>query len=122
MIIKESEGSALIEDSPGYLEVIACVQHLCHYAHYKVYELSNEIDLNKEGLVISVDAGTAQCKIDMGPRLYTCLICGVFYNQKSRLQIHLRKHLGVKPYVCQYCGSKFTEKGNLNVHVKSHLG
>jgi len=49
----------VIPDSPGYLEVIACVQHLTHFGHFKVYELSNEIDLNKEGLVISENAGIA---------------------------------------------------------------
>ncbi len=53
---------------------------------------------------------------------YMCQICHVSYSQKSRLQIHLRKHLGIKPYECKFCGNRFTEKGNLNVHLKSHFG
>lgn len=42
------------------------------------------------------------------------------YSQKSRLHIHIRKHLGIKPFHCEFCGNKFTEKGNLTVHLKSH--
>lgn len=53
---------------------------------------------------------------------FKCHICHISYSQKSRLEIHLRKHFGIKPFKCDICGNHFTEKGNLNVHMKSHRG
>ena len=58
VIIKETEGSVHIPDSPGYLEVVSMPNGLTHFGHFKVYELSDEIDLNKEGLVANLEPGT----------------------------------------------------------------
>ncbi len=53
---------------------------------------------------------------------HRCTLCPASYSQKSRLEIHIRKHQGVKPFQCDLCRKLFTEKGNLNVHMKSHVG
>ena len=48
---------------------------------------------------------------------FQCHLCTSAFNQKSSLEIHIRKHTGVKPYVCDVCKMGFTQLGNLRSHV-----
>ena len=50
VLVKESGNGHVDSDSPLYLEIIASVEKLLNTGRYKVYELSDEIDLNKPSL------------------------------------------------------------------------
>jgi len=54
----------------------------------------------------------------VGERPFACTECGRAFNQKSALDMHLKKHRGERPHKCKYCLMAFTQKGNLSTHVK----
>ncbi|XP_075989104.1 zinc finger Y-chromosomal protein 1-like isoform X2 [Anticarsia gemmatalis] len=52
---------------------------------------------------------------------FTCDLCGVTYNRKPSLRIHIiQKHLNVLPYVCQTCGKRTSTLAHLVSHEKTH--
>lgn len=53
---------------------------------------------------------------------FTCDHCGVTYNRKPSLRIHIiQKHLNVLPYVCQTCGKRTSTLAHLRSHEKTHV-
>lgn len=66
-----------------------------------------------------------QCKFidrsDVEFKNFTCDHCGVTYNRKPSLRIHvIQKHLNVLPYVCQTCGKRTSTLAHLRSHEKVH--
>lgn len=54
-------------------------------------------------------------------KFFTCDHCGVTYNRKPSLRIHIiQKHLNVLPYVCQTCGKRTSTLAHLRSHEKVH--
>jgi uncharacterized Zn-finger protein len=53
-----------------------------------------------------------------GERPFHCTLCDKAFNQKSALQVHLKKHTGERPYRCDYCVMGFTQKSNMKLHMK----
>lgn len=53
-----------------------------------------------------------------GERPFHCTLCEKAFNQKSALQVHMKKHTGERPYKCDYCVMGFTQKSNMKLHVK----
>ena len=49
-----------------------------------------------------------------------CLECGQTFAQKSFLERHNWKHLGVKPFPCDECDKAFTRKHALDQHKSKH--
>ncbi|KFP33770.1 Zinc finger protein 236, partial [Colius striatus] len=47
-----------------------------------------------------------------------CTLCEKAFNQKSALQVHMKKHTGERPYKCDYCAMGFTQKSNMKLHMK----
>lgn len=65
------------------------------------------------------------CKINDRPSVqfqqFTCDHCGVTYNRKPSLRIHIvQKHLNVLPYVCQICGKRTSTLAHLKSHETVH--
>lgn len=64
-----------------------------------------------------------QCSIAKHPSFqhFICDLCGVTYNRKPSLRIHIiQKHLNVLPYVCQTCGKRTSTLAHLRSHEKVH--
>lgn len=53
-----------------------------------------------------------------GERPFPCTLCEKAFNQKSALQVHMKKHTGERPYKCDHCAMGFTQKSNMRLHVK----
>ncbi|KAJ8782178.1 hypothetical protein J1605_010370 [Eschrichtius robustus] len=53
-----------------------------------------------------------------GERPFHCTLCEKAFNQKSALQVHMKKHTGERPYRCNYCVMGFTQKSNMKLHMK----
>lgn len=53
-----------------------------------------------------------------GERPFHCTLCEKAFNQKSALQVHMKKHTGERPYKCDYCIMGFTQKSNMKLHMK----
>ncbi|XP_016335217.1 zinc finger protein 260-like [Sinocyclocheilus anshuiensis] len=53
---------------------------------------------------------------------FTCLHCGRSFDEKRKLQMHVRVHTEEKPYTCQQCGKSFTQKPALQNHMRTHSG
>lgn len=53
-----------------------------------------------------------------GERPFHCTLCEKAFNQKSALQVHMKKHTGERPYRCDYCVMGFTQKSNMKLHMK----
>jgi len=49
-----------------------------------------------------------------------CPYCGKFFQNKSRLERHIRSHTGERPFKCDLCGDRFKQKCHLTAHVKRH--
>lgn len=50
------------------------------------------------------------------------MLCEKAFNQKSALQVHMKKHTGERPYKCDYCAMGFTQKSNMKLHMKRAHG
>ncbi|XP_013195736.1 zinc finger protein 624 isoform X2 [Amyelois transitella] len=52
---------------------------------------------------------------------YTCDYCGLSYDKKPSLRVHIiHKHLNVLPYVCELCGKRTSTIGHLRSHEAIH--
>lgn len=56
--------------------------------------------------------------LSSGERPFHCTLCEKAFNQKSALQVHMKKHTGERPYKCDYCVMGFTQKSNMKLHMK----
>lgn len=63
-------------------------------------------------------AGTDWVALPSGERPFHCTLCEKAFNQKSALQVHMKKHTGERPYKCDYCVMGFTQKSNMKLHMK----
>lgn len=61
---------------------------------------------------------TAARPLRTGERPFHCTLCEKAFNQKSALQVHMKKHTGERPYRCDYCVMGFTQKSNMKLHMK----
>ncbi|XP_059367801.1 zinc finger protein 200-like [Carassius carassius] len=51
---------------------------------------------------------------------FTCHRCGMCFNQKHKLNRHMRVHNVEKPVTCQQCGKRFSQKVILHSHMRIH--
>lgn len=68
--------------------------------------------------VCSLEHGTDWFLLHTGERPFHCTLCEKAFNQKSALQVHMKKHTGERPYRCDYCVMGFTQKSNMKLHMK----
>ncbi|KAG8504363.1 Zinc finger protein 236, partial [Galemys pyrenaicus] len=57
-------------------------------------------------------------RVSAGERPFRCALCEKAFNQKSALQVHMKKHTGERPYKCAHCVMGFTQKSNMKLHMK----
>mmetsp|Transcript_2972 Transcript_2972/g.4066 ORF Transcript_2972/g.4066 Transcript_2972/m.4066 type:complete len:282 (+) Transcript_2972:114-959(+) len=49
-----------------------------------------------------------------------CSHCPKLFQNKSRLERHMRSHTGERPFQCSVCGDRFKQKCHLTVHLRRH--
>lgn len=62
--------------------------------------------------------GTEAAALSPGERPFPCAVCEKAFNQKSALQVHMKKHTGERPYRCGVCALGFTQKSNMKLHMR----
>lgn len=55
------------------------------------------------------------------PLLYECYYCQRKFGSKSKLQVHIHRHLEVNTLICYVCGATFFTQITLNAHIKRQL-
>jgi hypothetical protein len=90
---------------------------------------SKVCDLNRHKVVEARDLSKCQEEAEEkkpSRKKYQCHEpgCRKTFQQKTHLNIHIRKHSGEKPFVCKLpsCGQRFTQLGNLKTHERRHTG
>ena len=48
----------------------------------------------------------------------TCSYCHKIFPTPSKLERHVRVHLGIKPFLCDHCDKRFSQEIHLKTHVK----
>ncbi|KAI4832824.1 hypothetical protein KUCAC02_015768 [Chaenocephalus aceratus] len=61
-------------------------------------------------------------KIHTIKKTLSCNTCEKIFANKSELIIHTRIHTGERPYSCQMCGKTFRQNSNLIAHMRIHTG
>uniref|UniRef100_A0A182QIC3 C2H2-type domain-containing protein n=1 Tax=Anopheles farauti TaxID=69004 RepID=A0A182QIC3_9DIPT len=56
-------------------------------------------------------------KLNNAHKNYLCEICGAKLKQRSALEVHLERHMGITQFQCQYCSSSFHTRTELHNHV-----
>lgn len=69
-------------------------------------------------VLLKGSSGTDWVALPSGERPFHCTLCEKAFNQKSALQVHMKKHTGERPYKCDYCVMGFTQKSNMKLHMK----
>ncbi|XP_078131671.1 uncharacterized protein LOC144533972 isoform X1 [Sander vitreus] len=61
-------------------------------------------------------------KTHMKEKRYSCPDCGKRFINESYIQIHQRIHTGEKPFLCSQCGRGFHTASSLKLHEMQHSG
>nr|KAF6331388.1 zinc finger protein 236 [Myotis myotis] len=69
-------------------------------------------------VLLEGSSGPDLVALPSGERPFHCTLCEKAFNQKSALQVHMKKHTGERPYKCDYCVMGFTQKSNMKLHMK----
>ncbi|XP_069545536.1 zinc finger protein 721-like [Brachyistius frenatus] len=55
-------------------------------------------------------------------QLLFCRRCGTQFNEKEKLEEHMKTHIKEKPYSCPDCGKKFINESYIQIHQRIHTG
>lgn len=55
-------------------------------------------------------------------QLLFCRRCGIQFNEKEKLEEHMKTHIKEKPYSCPDCGKRFINESYIQVHQRIHTG
>uniref|UniRef100_A0A182NM63 C2H2-type domain-containing protein n=1 Tax=Anopheles dirus TaxID=7168 RepID=A0A182NM63_9DIPT len=50
-------------------------------------------------------------------KIYLCELCGAKLKQRTALEVHLERHMGITHFQCRYCSSSFHTKTELYNHI-----
>ncbi|XP_076583725.1 uncharacterized protein LOC143319043 [Chaetodon auriga] len=55
-------------------------------------------------------------------QLFFCRRCGIQFNEKEKLEEHMKTHVKEKPYSCPDCGKRFINESYIQIHQRIHTG
>ncbi|XP_070683767.1 zinc finger protein 37-like [Pempheris klunzingeri] len=67
-------------------------------------------------------AGESDTAEHSASQLFFCRRCGIQFNEKEKLEEHMKSHIKAKPYSCPDCGKKFINESYIQVHQRIHTG
>ncbi|KAM8771974.1 uncharacterized protein AB9X84_006531 [Acanthopagrus schlegelii] len=70
----------------------------------------------------SETAGESEVVEQSSSQLLFCRRCGIQFNEKEKLEEHMKTHVKEKPYSCPDCGKRFINESYIQVHQRIHTG
>ncbi|XP_070832693.1 zinc finger protein 37 homolog isoform X2 [Chaetodon trifascialis] len=55
-------------------------------------------------------------------QLFFCRRCGIQFDEKEKLEEHMKTHIKEKPYSCPDCGKRFINESYIQIHQRIHTG
>uniref|UniRef100_A0A1A7YEE4 C2H2-type domain-containing protein n=1 Tax=Iconisemion striatum TaxID=60296 RepID=A0A1A7YEE4_9TELE len=56
------------------------------------------------------------------PQFLFCRRCGIQFDEKEKMEEHMKTHIKEKPYPCPDCGKRFINESYIQVHQRIHTG
>ncbi|XP_037620421.1 zinc finger protein 567-like isoform X1 [Sebastes umbrosus] len=67
-------------------------------------------------------AGESDAVEQSASQLLICRRCGIKFNDKEKLEEHMKTHIKAKPYSCPDCGKRFINESYIQIHQRIHTG
>ncbi|XP_044043798.1 zinc finger protein 184-like isoform X2 [Siniperca chuatsi] len=67
-------------------------------------------------------AGESDAVEHSSSQILFCRRCGIQFNEKEKLEEHMKTHVKEKPYSCPDCGKRFINESYIQIHQRIHTG
>ncbi|KAA8595283.1 hypothetical protein FQN60_012418 [Etheostoma spectabile] len=67
-------------------------------------------------------AGESDAVKQSSSQLLFCRRCGIQFNEKEKLEEHMKTHIKEKRYSCPDCGKRFINESYIQIHQRIHTG
>ncbi|XP_068177190.1 zinc finger protein 721-like [Antennarius striatus] len=115
---KESELSEYLKSLPGEsrirssLHCMECGKKCDSHSSLQAHHITTHTETSDEP--DAVQHGASQ--------LLFCRRCGVQFDDKEKLEEHMKTHVKEKPYSCPDCGKRFINESYIQIHQRIHTG
>ncbi|XP_059189447.1 zinc finger protein 37-like isoform X2 [Centropristis striata] len=115
---KETELSEYLKSLPGeskirsFLRCLECGKECESHSALQAHHITTHAETAGESDAVEHSASD----------LLFCRRCGIQFNEKEKLEEHMKTHVKEKPYSCPDCGKKFINESYIQIHQRIHTG